>query len=68
MAPARTMDEARKYFAGQFEVFIDGGELTSRTGSSVVEIAGETGTADSRRRYRHIGELETAVGPGRIVP
>ncbi len=66
MAPARTMDEAIKYFAGQIEVFIDGGELTSRTGSSVVEIAGE------RVRLIRAGDIgisaiEAAVGPERIV-
>lgn len=66
IAPARTMDQARKYFAGQIEVFIDGGELTSRTGSSVVEIAGE------RVRLIRAGDIgisaiEAAVGPGRIV-
>jgi L-threonylcarbamoyladenylate synthase len=53
-APARTLHEAKQYFSGQIDVFIDGGALTSRTGSTVVEInadkvkiirAGEIGEA-----------------------
>ncbi|MGE5218356.1 MAG: L-threonylcarbamoyladenylate synthase [Chloroflexota bacterium] len=39
--PARTVEQAKRYFAGQIEIFIDGGELTSRTGSTVAEINGE---------------------------
>jgi L-threonylcarbamoyladenylate synthase len=35
--PARTLQEARMYFAGQLEIFVDGGTLTSRSGSTVVE-------------------------------
>ena len=64
-APARTLQEAKQYFSGQIDVFVDGGELTSRTGSTVVEIsadkvkiirAGEIGAA----------QLESALGAGRI--
>jgi L-threonylcarbamoyladenylate synthase len=40
-APARTLVDAQRYFAEQIEVFIDGGELTSKTGSTVVEVIGE---------------------------
>lgn len=36
--PARTVDEAKKYFAARIESYINGGELASRTGSTVVEI------------------------------
>jgi L-threonylcarbamoyladenylate synthase len=36
--PARSVHEARKYFAGKIPVFIDGGTLTSKRGSTVVEI------------------------------
>ncbi|HSK28985.1 MAG TPA: L-threonylcarbamoyladenylate synthase [Candidatus Limnocylindria bacterium] len=67
MAPARTVVEARKYFTGQIEVCIDGGQLTSITGSTVVEIIGETlriiRAGDISR-----AQLETALGAGRIVP
>jgi L-threonylcarbamoyladenylate synthase len=64
-APARTLDEAKQYFSGQVDVFVDGGELTSRTGSTIVEIS-----ADKVRIIRagEIGEaqLESALGAGRI--
>lgn len=39
--PARTVQQAQVYFAGRVKVFVDGGVLHSRTGSTVVEIAGE---------------------------
>ena len=66
-APARTVKEAKKYFAGRIDIFIDGGELTSRTGSTVIEIVGES------LRIIRVGDisksqLEAALGPGRIVP
>jgi L-threonylcarbamoyladenylate synthase len=35
---ARTIQEARGYFAGKIEVFLDGGMLTGRKGSTVVEL------------------------------
>ena len=64
-APARTLDEAKQYFSGQIDVFVDGGELTSRTGSTVVEIS-----ADKVKIIRagEISEaqLESALGAGRI--
>jgi L-threonylcarbamoyladenylate synthase len=37
---ARTVDQARNYFSRKIEIFVDGGELTSRTGSTVAEICG----------------------------
>jgi L-threonylcarbamoyladenylate synthase len=66
-SPARTVTEAKKYFAGRIDIFIDGGELTSRTGSTVVEIIGES------LRIIRVGDiskaqLEAALGPGRIAP
>jgi L-threonylcarbamoyladenylate synthase len=36
--PARSLHEAKKYFAGRIPIFIDGGTLASRRGSTVVEI------------------------------
>lgn len=39
--PARTIDEAKNYFATDVEVFIDGGRLMSKTGSTVVEVTDE---------------------------
>jgi L-threonylcarbamoyladenylate synthase len=38
---ARTVKEAKEYFSGQIDIFLDGGTLTSKTGSTVVEIAGD---------------------------
>ncbi|HXV80777.1 MAG TPA: L-threonylcarbamoyladenylate synthase [Candidatus Binatia bacterium] len=34
---ARTVQEAKKYFAGRIEVFVDGGKLTSPSASTVVD-------------------------------
>lgn len=36
--PARTIQEARSYFAGGIEIFLDGGMLTGKTGSTVAEV------------------------------
>lgn len=35
--PARTVQEATTYFGGRVELFVDGGTLTSKSGSTVVE-------------------------------
>jgi L-threonylcarbamoyladenylate synthase len=40
--PARTVEQAQRYFTGRVELFIDGGTLASRTGSTVVEVSGNT--------------------------
>jgi L-threonylcarbamoyladenylate synthase len=37
--PARTIDQARAYFTGRIEVFLDGGTLVARTGSTVVDVS-----------------------------
>jgi L-threonylcarbamoyladenylate synthase len=39
-APARTAAEAIAYFSGEIEIFIDGGALASKTGSTVIEAVG----------------------------
>jgi L-threonylcarbamoyladenylate synthase len=39
--PARSIEEARRYFSGQIAVYIDGGELHSNVGSTVAEISGD---------------------------
>jgi len=41
LPPARTIEQARNYFAGAIDIFIDGGELVSQTGSTVAEIIGD---------------------------
>jgi L-threonylcarbamoyladenylate synthase len=36
--PARTVQAARTYFAGRVEIFLDGGTLPGRSGSTVAEV------------------------------
>ena len=36
--PARTLQVAKNYFANRVDVFVDGGTLTSKSGSTVVEV------------------------------
>lgn len=64
---ARTISEAKSYFAGKIDIFIDGGELPSKTGSTVVEI-----TKDALVIYRagEIGraQLQRVIGEGKILP
>lgn len=36
--PARTLQEAKNYFAHRVDVFVDGGTLNSKSGSTVVEV------------------------------
>jgi L-threonylcarbamoyladenylate synthase len=52
--PARTIPEAKTYFGDQIEVFVDGGKLTAKTGSTVVEVMGDT------IKIIRQGELNTA--------
>ncbi len=56
--PARTLQEAKRYFTGRVEIFVDGGTLTSKSGSTVVEALeesikiireGEISTSELRR-------------------
>jgi L-threonylcarbamoyladenylate synthase len=65
-APARTVEEAKKYFAAEINVFVDGGALISRTGSTVTEIRGD---AIKIIREGEIGrsELQRIVGKGKVV-
>jgi tRNA threonylcarbamoyl adenosine modification protein (Sua5/YciO/YrdC/YwlC family) len=63
--PARTLLEAREYFADKIGTFIDGGTLTSRRGSTVLEIQG-----DHLRIIREgdiaAAVLEQALGIGKL--
>ncbi len=38
--PARTLQEAKRYFSGKVNFFLDGGRLSSKSGSTVVEVVG----------------------------
>ncbi len=64
--PARTVQQAKDYFAGVIDVFIDAGELTSRTGSTVVEF-GANGVRIIREGKIGMSELQSAVGESEVV-
>jgi len=66
LTPARTVQQAKNYFAGEIEVFIDAGELTSKSGSTVVEIGNNAITII---REGEIGrsELQSAVGESEVI-
>jgi L-threonylcarbamoyladenylate synthase len=52
--PASTLQQAEDYFAGRIRVFIDGGKLPSKVGSSVVEII------ENRLRIIREGEISVS--------
>ena len=54
LSPARSVQKAKEYFAGQIHCFLDGGKLESATGSTVIEIIGNRVTI-----IRH-GEISAA--------
>lgn len=59
---ASTIEQAQNYFAGEIEIFLDGGKLPSKTGSSVVEVS------DDRIKIIREGEIsavQLAVSIGR---
>lgn len=60
---ARTVTQAKTYFFGEIDIFVDGGELTSLTGSTVAEA---TGNKLKIIRAGEIAksELEMALGKG----
>jgi L-threonylcarbamoyladenylate synthase len=64
--PARTTEEARAYFSDRVEVFLDGGALTSKIGSTVVEIAGDR-VRMLREGEISLSELETVLGIGKVL-
>ena len=59
--PARTIQQARSYFSGKIEIFLDGGRLAGTSGSTVVEICHNElkiireGEISSRELARAIG-------------
>ena len=65
--PARTVQAAKRYFAGQIDVFIDGGELTSKAGSTVVDIAGDA-VRIIRAGDIDRSQLEEVLGAESILP
>ncbi len=63
--PARTLHEAKTYFAGQVEVFVDGGTLTSKSGSTVVEVM-EDGIKIIREGEISTSELRRVLGVEKV--
>jgi L-threonylcarbamoyladenylate synthase len=66
-APAHTVEEAKNYFAGRVEIFVDGGALISKTGSSVVEVIDDT-IRIVREGDISGSELQTYAGRGKVAP
>jgi len=60
---ARTVAQARNYFSGRIAIFVDGGELTSLTGSTVAEVT-ENKLKIIRAGEIAKSELEMALGKG----
>jgi L-threonylcarbamoyladenylate synthase len=66
LEPARTLLQAQTYFAGKVNTFIDGGTLTSKSGSTVAEVQGQ------RLKIIREGEiaaaaLERVLGKGKVI-
>jgi L-threonylcarbamoyladenylate synthase len=60
--PARSLDEAKIYFAGQIRCFIDGGRLDGTRGSTVADVT--HGPLEILREGEiEAAELEKALGP-----
>ena len=64
-SPARTLGEAKNYFGSDVNVFIDGGPLTSKTGSTVAEIRGHR-LKIIRQGDIGAAALEQVIGKGNI--
>jgi L-threonylcarbamoyladenylate synthase len=64
--PARTLEEAKTYFAGRIGLFVDGGTLTSRSGSTVVEVT-EGQIKIIREGEINADELRRILGEEKVV-
>jgi L-threonylcarbamoyladenylate synthase len=64
--PARTAEQARDYFSEEIRVYLDGGPLVSKIGTTVVEIGNNAITII---REGEIGrsELQRAVGESEVI-
>lgn len=65
--PARTVEEAKNYFSAEIAVFVDGGPLVSKTGSSVAAIRGDQIKVIREGEIAR-SELERVVGKDKISP
>lgn len=64
--PARTLQVAKNYFADRVDVFVDGGTLTSKSGSTVVEVM-EDSIKIIREGEISGSELRQFLGHGKFV-
>jgi L-threonylcarbamoyladenylate synthase len=64
--PAHTVEEARNYFAADIAVFVDGGALVSKTGSTVAMISRDT-VKIIREGEIARSELERVLGKDKIA-
>lgn len=64
--PARTVDEAKGYFSDTIELFIDGGRLESKTGSTVVEVL-NSGVKIIREGEISASALAQAIGQRSVL-
>jgi L-threonylcarbamoyladenylate synthase len=64
--PARTLQEAKTYFVGRVELFVDGGALTSKSGSTVVEVM-EDSIKIIREGELSASELRQVLGEEKVV-
>ena len=65
--PARTVAEAKKYFTGAVDVFVDGGTLVSRRGSTVIDVQ-KDGVRIIREGEISAAQLEQVLGAGKLAP
>jgi L-threonylcarbamoyladenylate synthase len=63
--PARTLQEGKNYFSGKVNVFLDGGRLTSKSGSTVVEVV-EAAIEIIREGDIAAFELRRVLGEGKF--
>ena len=64
--PARTLQHAKRYFANRVDVFVDGGTLTSKSGSTVVEVM-ENSIKIIREGKISGSELERVLGRRKVL-
>jgi len=64
--PARTLQEAKTYFVGRVELFVDGGALTSKSGSTVVEVM-EDSIKIIREGELSASELRQVLGDEKVL-
>jgi L-threonylcarbamoyladenylate synthase len=64
--PARTVDEAKRYFTGRIRLFVNGGILTSKKGSTVAEVS-EDSVKILRQGEIPASELESIVSKGKLI-